>query len=124
MDISYRDFLIQHSNWNESDLETLDELSLLIFGEDLSTKEQFARLWKEVTGNAQKGQKQKQWQELGSDQIIQEWALMVSEEFNNWKNSQARDEKGRFMFNLPDYLQEDVLELIAEADEILGKMIF
>lgn len=119
MDSKDKDFLFQHSNWTEAEIEELNSIAQYITGEDLDVKEKMKMLWTDFTINSKKGKKQKDWQEVGSDLIIEQWATEISEDLN-WLTQNFQ--QGFFGHTEEDF--EHALELVERADEILGKMIY
>ena len=116
MDSKDRQFLLDHSNWTESDLETLNEICIKLSGEELGVKDNLKMLWYEFTTYSKKGEKQKDWQNVGSDQVIEHWAMETSEDLHHFLSN--------FSFSGSEEEMNEMMELVEQADEILGKMIY
>lgn len=129
MDSKDRDFIVAHSSLEESDVELLNEISITLTGEELNVKDKLKELWNDVTILSKRGRKQSEWETFGSDQIIENWAVDVQEQFKEALHYQStnitsptiKEKWGEWRITQKDY---DKLELLANAaDEIFNKII-
>ena len=75
-----REFLIEFAHLNESDIATLEEISYDLLGEGLDIKEKMWVIWRDVTSKSNENEKQKDWKEMGSDTVLEEWANKIEDE--------------------------------------------
>lgn len=129
MDSKDRDFIVAHSSLEESDVELLNEISIALTGEELDVKDKLKELWNDVTVLSKRGRKQSEWEAFGSDQIIENWAGDIQEQFkealqyqsSNITSPAIKEKWGEWRITQEDY---DKLELLANAaDEIFNKIL-
>lgn len=129
MDSKDRDFIVAHSSLEESDVELLNQISIALTGEELDVKNKLKELWNDVTVLSKRGRKQSEWEAFGSDQIIENWAGDIQEQFkealeyqsSNITSPAIKEKWGEWRITQEDYEQ---LELLANAaDEIFNKIL-
>ena len=103
-------FVLEHTSLSVQDLNELNAIAEKLTGEGLNVKETMQQIWKDVTTNVRKGDKQTEWKAYGTDTAMQEWAMEISNQFHSNAENLLED-------------NDEIFELLNRADEILNKVI-
>lgn len=103
-------FILEHTPLSVQDLNELNAIAERLTGEGLNVKETMQQIWKDVTTNVRRGDKQTEWKAYGTDTAMEEWAMEISNQFHSNAENLLED-------------NDEIFELLNRADEILSKVI-
>lgn len=123
-----KDMINQMSGLSYEDIERLDYISNVFLGKGINDNKTMNDLWNEFTHYSKRGAKQKEWEMVGSDVIMEQWASELSSSFYETfgfisKEKTYRVEGEKQWKNFTDEELEMYRDLINEADEIFNKIL-
>lgn len=109
MDKQDAEFLYDFSGLSIQQIERLEQIVYELTGDTINVKASMKQIWEDVTKPSKNGEKQKDWKEMGSDQIIEQWANDLENDIYNAVGDVLIDDE--YSYNL-----------VEEASDILNTL--
>lgn len=122
-----KDMINKMSGITYEEIENLDTISQYVLGKSINDINTMEDLWKDFTAYSKKGKKQTDWQNVGSDVIMEQWFSELSEELHSALEDWEVSVRNKDVYKSNKYISQEqydnLVDAVNLADTILGSYI-